>query len=44
MKLEVSYLQLAVWLVRGVAVFLSCWRIDKCNNLTLQPILRAKVS
>ena len=41
MQLEVSYLQLAVWLVRGAAVIQAIMRIDSYNDRTRQPILRA---
>lgn len=43
MQLEVSYLQLAVWLVRGAAVILTILRVDSCNNRTPQPILGARL-
>ena len=38
MQLEVSYLQLAIWLVRGVAAILTILRVDSRNNRTRRPI------
>ena len=38
MKLEVSYLQLAEWLIHGIAVIVAALRVDSCNDLTLRPI------
>lgn len=38
MQLEVSYLQHALWLVRGVAVILTILRVDSCNNRTHRPV------
>ena len=38
MQLVVPYLQLAIWLVRGVAVILTILRVDSRNNRTLRPI------
>lgn len=41
MKLEVSPLQLADWLIHGIAVIISLWQVDSVNDRTLWPIPRA---
>jgi hypothetical protein len=43
MKLEVSPLQLAEWLIHGIAVIISLWQVDSVNDRTRRPIPRAKV-
>lgn len=43
MKLEVSPLQLAEWLIHGIAVIISLWQVDSVNDRTRWPILRALV-
>lgn len=41
MKIEVSMLQLAEWLVHGIAVIISLLQVDSVNDRTLWPIPRA---
>lgn len=41
MKLEVSPLQLAEWLIHGIAVIIALLQVDSVNDLTLRPIPRA---
>lgn len=41
MKLEVSPLQLAEWLIHGIAVIIALMQVDSVNDLTLRPIPRA---
>ena len=41
MKLEVSTLQLAEWLIHGIAVIISLLQVDSVNDRTLRPIPRA---
>jgi hypothetical protein len=41
MKLEVSPLQLAEWLIHGIAVIISLLQIDSVNDRTHWPIPRA---
>jgi len=43
MKLEVSPLQLAEWLIHGIAVIFALTQVDSVNDLTLQPIPRAGI-
>jgi hypothetical protein len=38
MKLEVSPLQLAEWLIHGIAVVIWLWQVDSANDLTARPI------
>ena len=42
MKLEVSPLQLAEWLIHGIAVVIALTLVDSVNDRTLRPIPRAK--
>lgn len=44
MKLEVSPLQLAEWLIHGIAVIIALMQVDSVNDLTLRPIPRAPIS
>jgi hypothetical protein len=37
MKLEVSPLQLAEWLIHGIAVIIWLWQVDSVNDRTLGP-------
>ena len=41
MKLEFSTLQLADWLIHGLAVSIAIMQIDSVNDRTLRPIPRA---
>ncbi len=41
MKLEVSPLQLAEWLIHGIAVIIALLQVDSVNDRTLWPIPRA---
>jgi hypothetical protein len=41
MKLEVSPLQLAEWLIHGIAVIIWLWQVDSVNDRTRWPIPRA---
>jgi len=41
MKFEVSPLQLAEWLIHGIAVIISLLQVDSINDRTLWPIPRA---
>jgi len=41
MKLEVSLLQLAEWLIHGIAVIIALLQVDSVNDRTLWPIPRA---
>ena len=43
MQPEISYLQLAIWLVRGVALILTILRVDSRNNRARRPIPGARV-
>jgi hypothetical protein len=38
MKLEVSPLQLAEWLIHGIAAITWLWQVDSCNDRTRWPI------
>jgi hypothetical protein len=40
MKLEVSPLQLAEWLIHGIAVIIWLWQVDSVNDRTRWPIPR----
>ena len=42
MKLEVSPLQLAEWLIHGIAVVIALLQVDSVNDRTLRPIPRAR--
>ncbi len=44
MKLEVSPLQLAEWLIHGIAVIISLLQVDSVNDRTRWPIPRATVT
>lgn len=44
MKLEVSPLQLAEWLIHGIAVIISLLQVDSVNDRTRRPIPRAKAT
>lgn len=41
MKLEVSPLQLAEWLIHGIAVIITLMQVDSDNDPTRWPIPRA---
>lgn len=41
MKLEVSPLQLAEWLIHGIAVIIALLQVDSVNDRTHRPIPRA---
>jgi hypothetical protein len=41
MKIEVPMLQLAEWLVHGIAVIISLLQVDSVNDRTRWPIPRA---
>lgn len=41
MQLEVSPLQLAEWLIHGIAVIIALMQVDSVNDRTLWPIPRA---
>lgn len=41
MKLEVSMLQLAEWLINGIAVIIALLQVDSVNDRTRWPIPRA---
>ena len=41
MKIEVSPLQLAEWLIHGITVIIALLQVDSVNDRTLQPIPRA---
>ncbi len=43
LKIEVSPLQLAEWLIHGIAVIISLLQVDSVNDRTLWPIPRALV-
>lgn len=42
MKLEVSPLQLAEWLIHGIAVIITLMQVDSDNDPTRWPIPRAQ--
>lgn len=45
MKLEVPTLQLAEWLIHGIAVvIISLLQVDSVNDRTLRPIPRARAT
>jgi len=41
MKLEISLLQLAEWLIHGIAVIITLLQVDSVNDRTRWPIPRA---
>lgn len=42
LKIEVSPLQLAEWLIHGIAVIISLLQVDSVNDRTRWPIPRAE--